>query len=285
VSEPRITAIMPVKNYHPGYLREAIASVTTQSTPAWRLVIVVEPDDEEMFRTLLARDLEDPRVEVIANRGRKLAGAVNSGMRHAHTEFVALLLADDRWSKDAVQVLLEYIATHPNADFLHSSRMIIDEKGAAISPVYASRSRFELEEFKRGSPVKHLLCWRREKGLAVGGLDESLNSVGPDDYDFPWTMAANGAKFQAVSECLYYYRNHCECYRLTTHLPRSVHGREVDRILRKHGVGVWERLKLRVARRRGAVGEQCLYRSPIDRWIKDKLGYDARRGWRQIRYR
>lgn len=276
---------MPLKNYHPGYLREAMASVTGQSAPAWRLVVVVEESDVGTFRGLLAKDLEDPRVEVIVNRGRKLAGAINSGMRHAETEFVALLLADDMWSKDAVKVLLDYIATYPNADFLHSSRVVIDEHGEEISPVYASRQSFELDEFKRGSPVKHLLCWRREKALSVGGLDESLNSVGPDDYDFPWTMAANGAAFQAVSECLYYYRNHCECYRLTTHLPRSVHGREVDRILRKHGVGVWERLRLRMARSRGAVGEQCLYGSSIEKWIKDKLGYDARRGWRQIRYR
>ena len=26
---------------------------------------------------------------------------------------------------------------------------------------------------------------------------------------------------------------------------------------------------------------QCLYRSRFDRWIKERLGYDPRRGWRQ----
>ena len=280
----QITVIMPLKNYHLGYLRKAVGSVIGQSSPAWHLVIVAEEGNIKTFRSLLQADLEDSRVEIIPNRGRKLAGAINSGVRYAKTDFVALLLADDMWSKDAIRVLRQYIGRYPKVDFFHSSRVIIDEHDKEISPVYFSRKEFRLDEFKRGSPVKHLLCWRRDKALSVGGLDESLNSVGPDDYDFPWTMAERGATFEAVGECLYFYRNHCDCYRLTTHLPLSVHEREVRRILRKHGVGMWERMRIMAARGKGAVGEQCLYRSSIEKWIKEKLRHDARRGWRQIEY-
>ena len=280
-----LTVIMPVKTYHPDYLRAALGSVVGQSSPAWRLAIVVEKDDAGAFQRLLASAMDDPRVAIVVNRGRKLAGAINSGIRHASTDFVALLLADDVWSTDAVRILGDYRRTYPDVDFFHSSRVVIDERGQEISAVYPSRERFELADFKRGSPVKHLLCWRRDTALSVGGLDESLDSVGPDDYDFPWTMAEHGARFKAVAECLYYYRNHCDCYRLTTHLPLSVHRREVRRILKKHGVGVWERMRIMAARRRGAIGEQCVYRSSIDKWIKDRLGYDARRSWKQVTYR
>jgi glycosyltransferase involved in cell wall biosynthesis len=280
-----ITVIMPVKNYHLQYLRKAIDSVVRQTCPAWQLLIVVEEEDRERFRRLLTRELEQSRIDIIANRGRKLAGAINSGVRCARTDFVALLLADDMWSTDAVRILRDCIETYPMVDFFHSSRVVIDENDTWISPVYLSRKDFRLDDFKRGSPVKHLLCWRRDKALAIGGLDESLDSVGPDDYDFPWTMAESGATFQAIEECLYYYRNHCDCYRLTTHLPLTVHARGVRRILRKHGVGMWERVKIIAGRGRGAVGEQCLYRSSLDRWIKAKLGHDAARGWKQITYR
>jgi len=41
----------------------------------------------------------------------------------------------------------------------------------------------------------------------IGGIDESMLKA-QDDYDFPWTMAENGATFKAVIECLDYYRNH-----------------------------------------------------------------------------
>jgi hypothetical protein len=84
------------------------------------------------------------------------------------------------------------IRAHPDTDFFHSSRRVIDEQDQPLSSVHRSRAEFALTDFVGGSPVKHLLCWRRAKGLAVGGLDESLNSVGPDDYDFPWTMAEHG---------------------------------------------------------------------------------------------
>ena len=279
-----LTVIMPVKHYHHDYLWKAVGSVIGQSSPAWRLLIVVETADVGSFHALLRPVLEDARVEIIANRGRKLAGAINSGVMHAGTEFVALLLGDDMWSKDAVQVLHSYRHAYPSVDFFHSSRVVVDGRDQQISPIYRSRERFELSDFKRGSPVKHLLCWRRAKGMAIGGLDESLNSVGPDDYDFPWAMAEGGAVFKAVAECLYYYRNHGDCYRLTTDLPRTVHHREVRRILKKHGVGLWERLRL-MARRAPGFGQQCLYRSSIDKWIEERLGRDPRRRWKPVQYR
>jgi glycosyltransferase involved in cell wall biosynthesis len=274
-----ITALMPLRHFHPNYLRKALASILTQSCRDWRLLIVVEKSDGDAFKTLLEAELADPRIELIANEGRKLAGAINTGMRYAGTDFVALVFADDLWSHDAVEVLNRYLDQYPEIDFFHSSRLIIDEDDRPISPVHHSKDKFHLDDFRFASPVKHLLCWRKEKALSIGGLDERLNSVGPDDYDFPWTMAENGATFKAVKECLYYYRDHRESYRLTTHLPLSVHKREIRRIMRKHGVGAF-RAALRVAAARKAFLRQCLFRSAIDKWVKEKVGYDARQGWR-----
>jgi len=130
------------------------------------------------------------------------------------------------------------------------------------------------------SPAKHLLCWRKEKALAIGGLDESLNSVGPDDYDFPWTMAENGAAFKAVKECLYYYRDHRESYRLTTHLPLSTHKKELTRIFRKHGAGEVD-MKRKIADAERDYLQQCLFKSKFEKWIKERIGYDAKSGWRE----
>jgi glycosyltransferase involved in cell wall biosynthesis len=281
-----ITVIMPLKHYHPPFLRAAMESVFRQTCPSWRLSIVVENEDLETFESLLAQERHDSRVEIIANEGRRLAGAVNTGMKRASTEFVALLLADDLWSSDAVEILRGHIARNPEIDFFHSSRRYIDETGRFISSVYRSRDNVGLADFKSG-PVKHLLCWRRSKALSIGGLDESLSSlVGPDDYDFPWTMAENGARFKAVPECLYHYREHCECYRLTTHTPLTVNRREVCRILKKHNVGLLGRMRRLVRIRLDArLGSPYLYRNRLDKWLADRIGYDVRRRWRQIRFK
>jgi hypothetical protein len=99
-------------------------------------------------------------------------------------------------------------------------------------------------------------------------------------------MAENGATFKAVRECLYYYRNHCECERLTTHRPLTLTRRGTRGILRKHGVGILRRtLIIRRMIINGSLGEQCLYRNSLERWIKEKIGYDVRRGWEQPDYR
>lgn len=279
-SEARITILMPLKHYHPEYLQKAITSVATQSCPHWQLRIIVEESESDHYRGLLEKELTDSRVEMIVNQGRRLAGAINTGMRRATTDFVALLHADDVWSDDAVKVLNDYIVRFPDIDFFHSSRMLIDERDEPISSIHYSREQFSLDDFKSGSPVKHLLCWKRGPALAIGGVDESLNSVGPDDYDFPWTMAERGATFRAVRECLYYYRDHRECYRLTTHLPLSVHKWEIRRIMKKHGVDV-QTIREKMVHAERSYLRQCLYRSEADRKEKERLGLDARHGWRE----
>jgi glycosyltransferase involved in cell wall biosynthesis len=279
-SEPAVTAILPVKDYQPDYLRRSVDSVLAQTSPAWRLLIVVEDAVRAGVEAVLERALGDARIAVVVNEGRKLAGAFNTGMRLAGTEFVAILFGDDMWAPTAVAVLDEQRRRRPDVDFFHSARIIIDEHDRPLSNVYPSQPGVTLASFGPASPVKHLLCWRRDLALSFGGMDESLNSVGPDDFDFPWTMAEHGAVFEAIPDCLYLYRDHRECFRLTTHLPRTTHVREIRRIMRKHGVSRPRMVIFELGARRSYL-RQCLYRSALDRWIKERVGFDARRGWRE----
>jgi glycosyltransferase involved in cell wall biosynthesis len=274
-----LTALVPVRAYHPVYLGRALGSILAQTSPRWRLLIVDDGADEGLA-AVAAAALADDRARLIRGEGRGLASALNTGMRHATTDFVAILLGDDLWAPEAVEVLTSTIERHPEADFLHSGRVFVDGDDRPLSSPYLPAESFTLAEFARGSPVKHLLCWRRERGLAVGGLDEAIRHMGPDDYDFPWTMAEQGARFVAVPEPLYRLRDHRDSFRLTTHVPRSVHVRELRRVLRKHGVGRLETERRILGARRGYL-RQCLYRNRLDRWLKERLGHDARRGWRE----
>ena len=275
-----ITVLMPLKNYERDFLFTALKSLTTQTCPDWRLLIIVEEEDRAKFEHLLEDELADARSRLIVNEGRKLSGAMNTGMQQAETPFVAILLADDMWAPNATEVLTSRLRLYPDQDFFHSSRVIIDEHGQAISGVYPARATFEMKDFMLASPVKHLLCWRRELALSFGGMDESLNNVGPDDYDFPWTMAEHGARFHAIPEALYRYRDHRDAERLTTHLPMSVHLKEIRRILRKHGATRAE-MKAMLARAKSSYLRQCLYRNRADKWLKELIGHEARRGWRE----
>jgi glycosyltransferase involved in cell wall biosynthesis len=280
VTDDLVTALIPVKAYHPRFLREAVDSLLGQTSPRWRAMIVHMPGADSELEGVLGSAAQDPRITFIAGRGRRLAGALNTGMRAAETEFAAILLGDDLWEPTAVEVVGRQIAAAPEADFLHSSRRVVDDDGEPISSVYQARREITPEMFVEGGPVKHLLCWRVDLALAIGGVDESLNSIGVDDYDFPWSMMEAGARFHAIPECLYVYRDHRSGYRLTTHIPLNTQLSEIGRILRKHGVPE-AAIERRLAEVRGTYLRQCLYSSRIDAWFKRLLRDDPTRGWRE----
>jgi glycosyltransferase involved in cell wall biosynthesis len=278
-----VTILMPIREYHRPYLDQALGSVRGQTSPDWQLLVIVEPAHLGHFTALLEDELGDPRIRLIPNEGRALAGKLNTGMRHATTDFVASLFADDMWESTAVGVLTRHIESFPHVDFFNASRRYIDDDGQPISGVYRSATVQGPEDFELGSPVKHLLCWRVSKALSFGGIDESLDSVGPDDWDFPWTMAEHDATFMPIEDCLYIYRDHRRCFRLTTHLPLSQHKREMRRIMVKHGVDP-QKIESRLSAAENGFLRQCLYRSKLDRWLKERAGYHPTRVWRE-RYR
>jgi glycosyltransferase involved in cell wall biosynthesis len=285
VIDTPITIILPVKHYVPRYLKAAVRSVLDQSSGEWCLLVMADRSVASELESFLQAELSDSRLGLITVGTPNLPATINVGMKQANTEFVTLLLGDDLFAPNAIEVLQRAIRAQPDIDFFHSSRRVIDGEGNPISSVHTSRSHFDRKDFLNGSPVKHLLCWRRKTALAIGGVDEAFSTQGPDDYDFPWSMFEHGARFQALPECLYIYRNHCDGFRLTTHDPRTVQLLTVRKILRKHGVGFWPSWLIMYANWRAGLASQSIYGSRLSRWLYRLIGYDAAKSWRQSTYR
>src|SRR5262245_7289978 len=107
---------MPLRYYHPDFLKKSVQSVIQQTCPDWKLLVVVEENDVANLTRLFEYQVRDPRVDIIVNQGWRFPGAINSGMRYAKTDFAAILLADDMWSDNAVEILNKYIADFPETD-------------------------------------------------------------------------------------------------------------------------------------------------------------------------
>ncbi len=275
-SHPDLTALMPVRTYTPRYLADAINSLVEQTSPRWRLVVI--DDGADRLGEFFAAHPDD-RIRIVPNEGSGFAAAVNTGLRAATTEFVALLFADDLWEPEAVEVLDRYVRAHPDVDVFHSGRRFVDADLTPVSGVYEARAHVDRNDFPSGSPVKHLLCVRRSLALSVGGVDARV-LIGTDDWDLPWCIADRGGRFMAVDACLYVFRDHRDHHRMTTHIPRSQQVRSLRRMLRKHGV---DRVRIRraIATAKRGYLRQCLYRSRFDRWLKQHFKHDAQRGWRE----
>ncbi len=275
-----LTVLMPCTQPHWPFFQAALESVLDQTCSHWELLVICEPGEEELIWQETTRCTRaDRRVRVLVNEGRYLSGALNTGMRSAATEFVAILLGDDLLAPNAIEVLERDIRRHPGCGFFHSSRRVINHKGEFISSVYPARESFAIQEFKQWSPVKHLFCFLRETALAIGGIDEGLGLHGADDYDFPWCMAEAGCVFRAIPECLYFYRDHREHFRLTTHIPLAVQLGELRKIWRKHGM-TEEEIETQMENRLSGYLNQALYADWDDKRRKEQSGFDIRTGWR-----
>ena len=280
--ETLVTVLMWCRNVEMSFFREALGSVRSQTSPRWELCIIVDADDPDAPAAIVPEieSCTDSRIFVAENESRLITGAFNTGMRKATTPYVCVLHADDLLDRRAVEILHGYIKQHADVDYFHSSRIYIDDDGVEISDIRRSIDSFTLDDFKNFGPVKHLHCFKVGSALAIGGMDESLGLHGADDYDFPWSMAEAGYTFKAISEPLYYYRDHRRHYRLTTHVPLDAQVNDLVKIWRKHGMTERE-IEDQIQRRTAGYLKQALYLDEEDRGRKESEGYDARQGWRQ----
>lgn len=235
-----ITILLPCKDQKKDFFLDALGSVVGQTSPYWFVLVLVDPSSPPHLAEWIAT-FHDDRIQHVSCPETGFAKALNHGLKIASTPFVSILLSDDRYAPRAIETLLSYRTNFPAADFFHSARRLIRLNGEPHGEILPSRVEIRLEDFKTsGSPVKHLLCWRREKGLEIGGMDESLSAHGCDDYDFPWRMAEAGASFQAVQECLYEYRVHHAHTRLTTATPLAQQMQTIRAMFARHGVSSGE---------------------------------------------
>ena len=126
---PRISVIMPVYNVE-AYVAEAIDSVLAQSFGDWELIIV---DDGGTDRSLdICASYADPRIRIIAQANRGLAGARNTAINAAHGEYIALLDSDDRWAPEKLALHLIHLDNRPTVGVSYSASRFINADGQPL---------------------------------------------------------------------------------------------------------------------------------------------------------
>ena len=104
MTNPRISVVMPVYNVE-DYVGAAIESVLSQSFTDFELIIVDDGGTDDSIA--ICRGFTDPRICIISQANRGLAGARNTGIAAARGDYVALLDSDDRWH--ASKLMMHFI--------------------------------------------------------------------------------------------------------------------------------------------------------------------------------
>lgn len=112
------------------YVAEAVRSVLEQTFGGFELILVDDgsPDDS----VAVCRRFDDPRIRLVRQANRGLAGARNAGIRAARGAFVAFLDADDRWMPQKLERHLDHLSAHPGVGLSFSHSALIDDDGRPL---------------------------------------------------------------------------------------------------------------------------------------------------------
>jgi glycosyltransferase involved in cell wall biosynthesis len=125
----KVSVIVPIYNVEK-FVARTIASVLAQTWQDFELIVV---DDESPDRSLeICRRFEDPRIKIVQQKNRGLAGARNTGIRHAQGEYIALLDSDDLWLPTKLEKHVHHLDSSPKIGVSFSRSEFIDEADHSI---------------------------------------------------------------------------------------------------------------------------------------------------------
>ncbi len=130
MTTPMISVVMPIYNVE-AFVGAAVQSVLDQTFKGFELICV---DDGGSDRSIdIVREYDDPRIRIVHQANRGLAGARNSGIAHARGEFVALLDSDDVWHPDKLMLHFIHLRANPHVGVSYAGSRLIDAKGEPLS--------------------------------------------------------------------------------------------------------------------------------------------------------
>lgn len=126
MNSPTVSVIIPVYGAE-NYIADTLRSVLAQTYTNFEVLIV---DDGCLDRSIeICQQFSDPRIKIIHQKNRGLAGARNTGIRHAQGEYLAFLDADDLWLPSKLEKHVQHLNGSLQVGLSFSYSIFIDEQG------------------------------------------------------------------------------------------------------------------------------------------------------------
>lgn len=126
---PTISVVIPVYNVE-RYIRETLDSVFAQTLQDFEIIIV---DDESPDRSIeICQSYQDPRIRIVHQKNRGLAGARNTGIRNSCGKYIALLDSDDLWLPEKLEYHLKHLESNPEVGISFCRSAFIDDNSKPL---------------------------------------------------------------------------------------------------------------------------------------------------------
>jgi glycosyltransferase involved in cell wall biosynthesis len=229
----RAAIIVPILAQRDDFLAVCLDSAVNQTVSCEILVVTSDQTPRSNLDVIYRFQDEFPNLLVLRRQRPSFAAAINTGIEAAQAPRVSLLFSDDWLDVRAVELCLAH-----DADIVSGDVAIYDETGMlelALKKPRTWAAYNQIPSLKdRADYLGHFLLFRRDLLLSIGGVDETIGNVGPDDFDMIWSLLEADASVMIVEEKLYCCRDHSGT-RLTLR-PKEEQVRDLEKILDKHGV-------------------------------------------------
>jgi len=195
----KISIIVPCYN-QADYLQDSLTSVLEQNYDNWECIIINDGSTDntgEITKKWIKKDL---RFKLVTIENGGLSNARNVGVAKAQGNYILPLDADDKISKDYVQLAIKEF-----------------EKDNELKVVYSKAKKFgvvnelwDLKAFslKRLATSNMIFCsgiFKKEDWENVKGYDTKM-IYGLEDWEFWISVLKNGGKVKQLDEIGFYYR-------------------------------------------------------------------------------
>ena len=126
---PHVTIVVPAYNTL-RTLPETIASLLAQTYSDFEIVIVDDGSTDGTAFWVNAHT--DPRVKLVHQTNRGLAGARNTGIAAAKGQLIGFCDGDDLWTPEKLAQHVAYLEAHPEVGVSYSGSLLIDEDSNSL---------------------------------------------------------------------------------------------------------------------------------------------------------
>ena len=205
-----ISIIIPCYN-HGKYLPDCIESILSQSLKADEIIVVDDGSTEDIAQVIADHFYPHP-IGYIRQENKGLAGARNTGIRNAKSEYIMVLDADDMLRPDSLKEMMQL--AEPDK-VVQAGLMYFGTQNAVLRPEPTNLNRL-----LKGNTVYCNSVFPRKAWVESGGYDESeIMRLGLEDWDFWIRVAEKGYGFVSTSYIALLYRRTADSMTFQTTHP------------------------------------------------------------------
>ena len=198
VAKSAYTVVVVVRDRDP-YLFHALSSILNQSLPADRVLVVVNGASDPCCESMSVAKSFGPPVESLLLKELGLVPALNAGIAHVSTPYVAFLDSDDLWMKDKQEKQIDILEENPDFDAVNG--VVTNFKdGLEGEKVFLNSAQ---------SSIRQAVTYRSSVFHRFGAFDPSSNEC---TYIYRWHAQAlmRGLKILDHNEVTVLRRIHSE---------------------------------------------------------------------------